>query len=155
MTSFKVDILGQAAVDASLAAKDAAAREALKAQILKSANQLRAYVVSNKLSGQVLHRRTGNLAASVNDFEAGQVTESGDQIYAQVGTPVWYGRIHELGGSFTVPEHERTSVLGKRYTVGSYTAHFPQRSFLFSSLTENEAKIRADIAASITGALNG
>ena len=60
---------------------------------------LQSKIVSEKLSGQVLHRRTGILAGSVRALP---VTVAGDTISSGVASnsePAFYGRIHEVGGS--------------------------------------------------------
>lgn len=122
--------------------------------------RLQAYVVQNKLSGQVLKRRTGTLASSINVGGAQTATEieqTPKEIIAKVGTKVKYGRIHEEGGAFKVPAHERliTQAFGNPITptvvhVGAYVAHYPQRSFLRSSVRDLSARIREDLSAEIT-----
>ncbi len=55
------------------------------------------YIQKNKLSGQVLRRRSGQLAKSLS-FE---VFQKGKDVAGRVGTPKIYSRIHELGGTIT------------------------------------------------------
>jgi len=60
--------------------------------------QLQSHIVRDKLSGQVLHRRTGKLAGSIIAYPA---EASGTMLIARVegaGGPAWYGRVHEFGG---------------------------------------------------------
>lgn len=57
--------------------------------------ELEAYVKSQKLSGQVLHVRSGNLRNSVNS----QFDNDGTRFTGRVGTGIVYARIHEFGGT--------------------------------------------------------
>jgi hypothetical protein len=60
--------------------------------------KLQAYIVDEKLSGQVLNRRTGTAAGSVRTVPA---TNEGGSITAGVvggGGPAFYLAIHEYGG---------------------------------------------------------
>src|SRR5258708_833231 len=64
---------------------------------------LQSYIVPQKLSGQVLNRRTGVLAGSVREIPA--VLE-GTKIVAAVeaaGGPAFYGAVHEYGGRRRFP----------------------------------------------------
>lgn len=120
---------------------------------------LQSVIVRSKLSGQVLKRKTGNLASSINVGGTNTATEfvdQGNQIIGRVGTKVWYGAVHEYGGSFTVKAHQRevTQVFGREVTphkvdVRSYTMKVPERSFLRSGLQDVSSQMREAIAASI------
>lgn len=110
--------------------------------------------VQNKLSGQVLKRRTGTLARAVTQsprtFEVGQTivgTVGVNDITGKGGrAPVKYGRAHEYGfsGTVTVKEHLRLvkKAFGKQLkspvwsTVRTHSArvNLPERSFLRSAL---------------------
>ncbi len=112
--------------------------DALKAVIQEQWFGLQAYIVTSKLSGQVLKRRTGLLASSINVGGPQSTSEfSADESYivGKVGTAVVYGAIHEYGGQVT-----RTSRLGK-----TFTQNFPERSFLRSGLQDKQSQIRAAI----------
>lgn len=124
-------------------------RSALKDSMQRQLFRLQAAVVTGKLSGDPLHRRTGNLASSINQ----RLTDDGTSIVGQVGTKVRYGAVHENGGTFQIPSHERTitqvfghAVTPHAVTVRAHSATFPQRSFLRSSLR--------DLRSSILDALN-
>lgn len=112
--------------------------------------------VQNKLSGQVLKRRTGTLARSVT--QSPRTFEVGRTIVGTVGVndisgpggraPVKYGRMHEYGfaGDVPVKAHLRLvkQAFGKplKYPVyASVRAHsakvnMPKRSFLRSALKD-------------------
>lgn len=125
---------------------------------------LQRHIVNDKLSGQVLNRRTGNLASSINVGGKDSLTQFIDEpaeLIGRVGTKVWYGHVHEFGGSFTVKAHERTisQVFGRpvtptRVQVRSYTAHYPERSFLRSGLRDRSAQFRGAIASAIRESLS-
>ncbi len=139
-------------------------RKQLGAEIRKQWIALQSHVIQDKLSGQVLKRVTGVLASSINVGGADTASEfiesgSGD-IIGRVGTKVRYGRIHEFGGSVTVKAHQRrfTQVFGRPVTpgianVGAYTAHYPERSFLRSTLRDRNDIIRAALRRSVEEAI--
>lgn len=121
---------------------------------------LQRHVVSNKLSGQVLKRRTGNLASSINVGGLNSASEfvngSTGDIIGRVGTKVVYGAVHEYGGSVTIKAHTRrvTQVYGRAVTptvanVRSYTMRVPERSFLRSSLADRGDQIRDNVASAL------
>lgn len=63
--------------------------------------QLQSKIVSEKLSGQVLARRTGMLSASVNAIPASLDMDNLKIRFGveSSGGPAWYGRLFEEGGS--------------------------------------------------------
>lgn len=105
------------------------------------------YIQTEKLSGQVLNRKSGRLSNSITQ----QTLQIGDdQINTKVGVfgGVPYARIHELGGSIDVPE-----VSGKLMVFNSgdglvftrhhkaFTVHMPERSYLRSALRDKHEEI--------------
>lgn len=120
---------------------------------------LQGYIVSQKLAGQVLKRRTTTLSSNINVKEA---TANSDDISGLVGTNVVYGRIHEYGGTVTIPAHQRTISQAwgrplangpKTIDVRSYKATFPERSFLRSGLRDRQSQIRAAINAAVNATM--
>ena len=132
--------------------------------------------VKEKLSGEVLHVRTGTLRRSINR----ELRVNGGLIEAIVGTNVEYAATHEYGfsGTVSVREHVRrittnnkSKSLGKmvkypgrtsknRFVMGSATvsAHsrnvnIPERSFLRSTLIDFKARIEDDLQAAAKRAL--
>ncbi len=122
-------------------------RESLKRAMLRIVIGLQRYIVLNKLSGQVLHHRTGNLARAITYL----VETNGSEVVGTVGVSrqAPYGKTHELGGDFNIPEHNRRSVLGNIHTVRGYIMHVPERSFLRTSLRENNPSIREQLAGAV------
>lgn len=101
-------------------------------------------VKENKLTGQVLHVRSGTLRRSINR----KVDEDARGIMATVGTNVIYGRVHEYGfqGQVNVREHTRMG-----HTVSAHTRQvdLPERSFLRSTLREREDEIKDTLRAAV------
>jgi phage gpG-like protein len=110
--------------------------------------EIQAAVVSDKLSGQVLHTRTGTLRRSINRV----VFDEPGRILAQVGTNVVYARVHEYGfqGIQNVREHARKGHIVRAHVRN---VNMPERSFLRSTLREFEQKIRTDIRRAAMEAL--
>jgi HK97 gp10 family phage protein len=67
---------------------------AAERSVLTACEFFRGYVVKNKLSGQVLKRRTNELAGSLTS----KVKKGRKEVVGQVGTKVKYAAIHEFGG---------------------------------------------------------
>lgn len=138
-----------------------ALRQAISDSMKRQWFRLQAAVVTQKLSGDPLHRRTGLLASSINVGGSETATEFTDdplEIVGKVGTKVRYGFVHENGGTFGIPAHMRTitTVFGRAVAphhveVRAHNATFPQRSFLRSTLEEMRGSIidniKADVAA--------
>ncbi|MBV8061459.1 MAG: HK97 gp10 family phage protein [Alphaproteobacteria bacterium] len=143
-------VKGTDAVIARIGRVEPNVREALIAEVKRLAISLQSYVVVNKLSGQVLKRRTGTLAASIQ----WRADNSGGNVSAFVGSRIneaaelKYARVHEYGfdGTVTVREHLRmmTQAFGRevkeprQITVHTHSRnmHVPERSYLRSSLAE-------------------
>jgi hypothetical protein len=116
--------------------------------------RLQSLVKGAKLSGQVLHVRTGHLRASIG----AQVSDTTDTVTGTVGIPtgptLGYGRAHEFGFEdvVTVREHLRQvkqafgrPIAAVSATVRSHqrTLHLPERSFLRSAFRENRDAVVA------------
>lgn len=159
----KMTLVGNDRVEARFRSMPERARESLVNAMKRQWFNLQAHVVSEKLSGQVLRRRTGNLASSINVGGANSATaftETPAEIVGQVGTKVIYGAIHENGGTVNVQAHTRTitQVFGRPVTpaevfVRAHSATYPQRSFLRSSIQDLASQIRADMEQSVREAV--
>jgi phage gpG-like protein len=137
---------------------------AVLAAVQRKAIEVQA-AVKVKLSGGVLHVRTGTLRRSINQ----KVTQEGDSTTAVVGTNVKYAAVHEYGftGDVTVPAHTRnnrrvsdvvtrkTKPGGAQVDVRAYVMHMhmPERSFLRSTLADFAPSIREDIRTAALNAL--
>jgi phage gpG-like protein len=130
----------------------------LKRVISKLAIQLQAHIVREKLSGQVLKRRTGTLARSIQQ----RVDATGDSIIATVGSRInessrlVYAAIHEYGG--IIPAHEVVAKAGMlKFQLKSGVTMFrkkvmipnvamPERSYVRTSLGDLRALIEQRLA---------
>lgn len=110
-------------------------------------------MVQNKLSGDVLKVRTGRLRRSINH----KMESSDTVIAATVGTNVKYAAVHELGGTFKIPDHLRMQKMAwgkpmkmpRKVNVRAHSATYPRRSFLVASLNQMEPEIREKLAQAI------
>ncbi len=100
-------------------------------------------VKEDKLTGQVLHNRTGTLRRSINQ----EMVIGAGKITAIVGTNVVYAGIHEYGGTIRphLVEAKNAKFLRFMGRDGKWTfrkavmipeVHMPERSFLRSTLQE-------------------
>jgi HK97 gp10 family phage protein len=89
--------------------------------------KLASYIVQNKLSGQVLNIRTGNLAQSVETPSPGPTSET--SVTYLVGGK-YYGKFHEFG-----------------------TSRLPARPWLNPSIQEQKDMIGAEVMAAIRRAM--
>lgn len=129
----KFQLVGDAEVAAKLGGLTALARQGLRTGILRSVIKLQRHVQQDKLSGQVLHVRTGRLRRSI----AQNVEASGNEITGIVSTAVSYAKTHEYGfkGTVNVRAHDRNG-----HPVRGHTrqVNLPERSFLRSALADFE-----------------
>ncbi len=135
-------------------------KSALKQKITDLADELRSYVITNKLSGQVLNAISHNLQRSI--FY--DVQESGNTIYGRVASDgsVKYAGIHEFGG--TTPPHDIYPVNGKalHFAMGgedifAKVVHhpgsvMPERSYLRSSLRDKSDYLVSEMRQAVMGA---
>ncbi len=122
--------------------------QAMIKMISRLTYMLEKMVKKDKLSGQVLNRRTGDLSRSINsEFSDGGLTGT-------VGTNVPYGRVHEYGIQAEIKAHMRmmTQAFGKPVKeprlieVGAYTVKFKERSFLRTALRDLEPEIKSQLS---------
>lgn len=146
-------------------------RRALFRTVTSLAISVQRSVKEDKLTGQVLHNRTGTLRRSINR----EVTEQADGVFAVIGTNVEYAGVHEYGfnGSVQVAAHTRRQrerltyaeqyhrsgkvmkgkLTGLESMVQAHTrkVNLPERSFLRSTLKEFEPRIRAELQEAVMG----
>lgn len=111
----------------------------------EATKMLQAHVMEQKLLGQVLHRRTGNLLRNIRQsVEVGSNRQVIGRVFVAAGAP--YGRIHEYGGTIQIPEIFPVKAKALRFMIDGHVvfakrvrAHsvvMPPRSFLRSTLRE-------------------
>lgn len=110
-------------------------------------------LVQQKLSGQVLHVRTGVLRSSINR----EVRQTGTEVIGTVGTNVSYAKVHEFGvpHSWEIrPRRARALAfeVGGKTIFAMRVTHppLPERSFLRSALREIEPRIKAEIEDAVS-----
>jgi hypothetical protein len=118
--------------------------------------QLQAKIVSEKLSGQVLHRRTGILAGTVHTLP---VTTAGNTISGGVAAasgPALYGKYHEVGGSqaykiMSVKSRALAFTLNGKQVYAKSVIRPPlrQRAFMRPSLLESAQTIHDELQRAI------
>lgn len=119
-------------------------------------------VEKGKVSGPVLKTKSGTLRRGINpQFEETETSITGS---AGIGKEAAkYPAVHEFGGTFTIREHTRrmTQAWGRavknprQITVRAHAAIYPERSYLRSSLRENEARIKGNIAQAVSQGVQG
>jgi phage gpG-like protein len=124
------------------------ARERLLAAVSAEAARLQAVIVDEKLTGGVLNSRTGHLREDVHT----EIQDGSSGIMAVIGNRVVYARIHEYGGTIVpvTANALRFMIGGKMIFAKSVT--MPERSYLRSTLAENQDEIRRVLTAAVAGA---
>jgi phage gpG-like protein len=132
-----------------------AIRGAVLRTMTKIGYDLTGHIQQDKLQGQVLHHRTGNLSSHVHP----QTTDSGNLITTVVGidsNAVPYAAIHEYGGYIHVPEVSGPLMVFDKggETIftrrrAAFTAHMPERSYLRSGLADRKDDYLRDIDAAV------
>lgn len=157
----KMEFIGGDVLAAVLRSYGGKVQTAIVQSIGRSALRLQSEVMDNRLSGQVLNVRTGNLRRSIHQ----QVTSSGGLVVGEVNTNVRYGVAHEYGFAGTV--NVKVSMRQIRQAFGrplkspryvqirahSRNVKLPERSFLRSALRDMKPEIEADLQKSIERAL--
>lgn len=136
--------------------------DSLKNSLNSALLLLQRFVVTQKLSGQILRRRTSALsgAVHVNPARVEGATIRGE--VSAAGSPAsLYGRVFEQGGVgpydiFAVRAKALRFVSGAGETVFAKHVRHPQqmmRPFMRPSLEENETDIRAQLQAALDAEL--
>jgi phage gpG-like protein len=143
-----------------LAAKATRLHEVLSVKVAAITQMLASKIVSEKLSGQVLHRRTGVLSASVH---AEPVTDDGTTIRGSVVSSqgaAAYGKIHEYGTSGRGWEIRATkqALMFEQMGVKVFARRvfhpaLPARPFMSTTLEENRDAIIKELADAVAQVL--
>ena len=123
-----------------------AIRTRIKAAVWSLTTELQAYVVKNKLSGQVLNKISGHLQQSIQQTAIETGTEITGYVYS--AGDVKYAAIHEYGGIIHHPGSDKFQAFMGSNGAMVFTNHtaphvinMPERSYLRSSLAENAQHI--------------
>lgn len=135
--------------------------------------RIQAHIKIRKLRGQVLNHISGNLSRNI--FTDVEETKGGVVGLVYVGSGAPYGVVHEYGQTVTVDAHTRNMpetrrlisqafgkpiapriVKFKAHTqqVPTYTANYPERSYLRSALKDFRTEFR-ELVQKITDAAGG
>nr|DAQ42893.1 MAG TPA: virion morphogenesis protein [Caudoviricetes sp.] len=157
----KMEFIGGDVLVAVLRSYGDKVQTAIVQSVGRSALRLQREVMQNRLSGQVLNVRAGNLRRSIHQ----RVTNTGSAVIGEVNTNVRYGKAHEYG--FTGTVNVKASLRQVRQAFGrplkspryvqvrahSRNVRLPERSFLRSALRDMKPMIETDLQKSIEGAL--
>jgi len=135
---FNVALVGDAELATALEQVPGSVVDALSKAVTELAIGLREHVIQDKLNGQVLNRRTGNLIASIKQESP---IVDGDKVSGEVfsDSSVKYAAVHEYGMTVS-----RVSSRGK-----PFTATYPERSFMRSSLSDQRDMIVEKLQAAV------
>lgn len=144
-----VTLVGDKELIARLDAMPERLRTALLQKVTFLALKLEAKVKREKLSGQVLNKRSGNLMRSIQHLVESSTGAVVGKVYS--AGDVKYAAIHEFGGQTKPHVIEAKNGKALAFTFGGKQAFFkrvnhpgskiPERSFLRSSLTEMRDEI--------------
>jgi len=151
-----VELVGDKELVARLEAMPGHMRDGLARAVARLGLELQKKVQDEKLSGQVLHQRTGALARSIDT----EVSQTESTVSASVGTGVRYARFHEYGVAHPWLIQARTAralrfEVGGRVIFRRYVRHppLPERSFLRSALKDMQPKIEEGLRAAVAEAI--
>ena len=158
-TFFRLTEIGFAASAASIAGR---LHEVLRPKMQAITEMLASNIVTEKLSGQVLHRRTGILAGSVHAVpvtDAGTTTIHG-AVESSAG-PAFYGKIHEYrtgGRGWEIRSVGRRALafqMSTKQVSAKSVFHpaLPARSFMGSSLDESRDQIIRELGQAVADVL--
>jgi len=103
----------------------------------KATEYLRGYIVKKKLSGQVLKRKTGRLAGSIQSEQY----IVGGGVVGRVGSNLKYARIHETGGVITSKSAKFLYFTVDGLEVFTQKVTIPARPYIWPSFVEASSMI--------------
>lgn len=162
--SIGIEFTGREAVLARLGEAPAKIRAAAKSSLDIWATELAGYIKAEKLSGQVLNRRSGALSRSVYPAKA---EESADTISAgaRAGSDVPYAKLHEYGmqRNIVVSAYHRMQTMAwgkpmaspREVLVNQHSSYInaPERSYMRSSLREQAPEGINELRAAVREAI--
>ncbi len=136
-------------------------RHALEKKCTFYAFKLHNYIITTKLSGQVLNHRSGKLWQSIHDKVTSTSTTVTGAVYSS--GDIKYAAIHEFGG--VTPAHVIEAknakalafMMGGKMVFAKSVNHpgsrMPERSFMRSSLRDMQEEIKQGLRQAVEGAL--
>jgi hypothetical protein len=162
-TVIGLKITGATEVIERLGAMPEKVRLAAKSSLDMWALELAGYIKADKLSGQVLNRRSGKLSSSV--YPAKSETSTSVSGGARAGLDVPYAKAHEYGfqGNVVVTIHHRMQTMAwgkpmktpREVLVNQYSSqvNLPERSYMRSALQDKAADGIAELRAAVKEAI--
>jgi len=152
-------VVGAESVRLNFVNASARSRERIREEVERLSIQLQRKVKEEKLSGQVLHVKTGRLKRSINK----SVRVNGDEIVGTVGTNVNYGAFWERGFDRPVGADASGGLanlggLAREIHIYKHPPgikHFAARPFLAPSLEEMRPEVRMRLARAAIMAVRG
>lgn len=145
--AFSVNVSALTKIADQMRARQANIGPALQQGMTVAMARLAAYIQQTKLSGQVLHQRSGRLSQSVGHPTVTQ--ESNTRVTGFIGG-AWYGRVHEFGATIHVNSPVMLKGIGWRYLK---TVTLPPRPWLNPSIQEQSPMIAAQVVSAVQQAL--
>jgi len=159
--AFSVQVSGDEALIARINSMGGKVRSNLVAEVTTLALRLQKYIRTEKLSGQVLNKKTGALQSSV--FQEVNVTSHGVIATVGAGKDVPYAAIHEFGGVTKphdiLPKNAKALhfYIGGKEVFAKVVHHpgskMPERSYIRSSLADLKQEIISGMKDAVTKGL--
>ena len=160
---FNVTLVGDSDLVARLSSMPTQVAAALRSKIEVLTIQLQAHIVRDKLHGQVLHQRSGQLARSIQR----RVDATVLAVYGFVFSAgdVKYAGIHEFGGKTPAHDIYPKKAQALAFAMGGKTvfakvvhhpgSQMPERSFMRSSLADMKGDITEQLKETAFAAAQG
>lgn len=159
----KLELIGDDRIRAALRQGGSSLDKELQSSMAFLVLRLQKHIRTDKLLGQVLNRRTGNLRNNI----IRRVEQNGRSVtgIVGIGKGAPYGKLHEYGfsGTVSVPEHVRKqkTAWGRRLKapvnvrVSAHTrrVNLPERSFMRTALAEMRPLIAREIGDAVKRSL--
>lgn len=157
--NIQIEVLNGEEFERFMETKAEAIVAAVRGEMPRELLNLLGYIKDEKLSGQVLNQRSGNLKNS--GFTEEQYSSGQAQGWVGFGRTVPYARILNDGGIIEVPAVDGKLMVFQRdgYTVfttkhRAFTVNMPARNYLESSLEEREPVIVEGFREAIAAVTN-
>jgi len=156
---YSIDIAGVEQVVKNLQAAEAEMKKAKVYKMRDAVNYTKNYIKNNKLSGQVLNKRSGDLKKSIT----GKINSVGNDVVGRVFPRVGgkfppYGVIHEIGATIKAKRKEYLNfVIGGNW-VKVKQIKIPARPYMQPTTTEIRGKIKeilGEVAGIVVRKANG
>lgn len=160
----KIELKGDTEIIAKVDAGPESIRKALTKEVTAIVLLLEGHIKNEKLSGQVLHVRSGDLRRSIHAVLP--VTQTATGVFGKVAQSgdVKYGKIHEFGGKTPAHVIEAKPGSALHFLMNGKDVFFkkvnhpgsvmPERSFMRSSLADMRNDIVERLQNSVKGAMD-